>query len=118
MGIVVGLRSVIPQGFPVPIDTTTASRQQATASAKLGALVFRCPARRRSIGTGIETDARTFLRIRHLKAQVYCPTCGQLHEFKVASGSFAPLGSSLQNKESIQIDGPRQGADRGASGCP
>jgi hypothetical protein len=47
-------------------------------------LMFICPATRREVDVGIETEIGTLLRIKSQKLRGRCPACGQSHEWKVA----------------------------------
>jgi len=46
-------------------------------------LFFTCPATRRSIDIGVETEISTLLQIKSNKVRAHCPACGQVHEWVV-----------------------------------
>jgi hypothetical protein len=46
-------------------------------------LFFTCPATRRRIDSGVETDIGTLLRIKSETLRQRCPACGQIHEWVV-----------------------------------
>lgn len=69
---------------------------------EIGMLVFRCPVTHWNIESGVETDRRTFLRIRRLSVPVRCSACQGLHEFKVAAGTLAPWGVRLSRDGDIR----------------
>ena len=46
-------------------------------------LFFTCPATRRSIDVGVETEIGTLLKIRSERVRARCPACGDIHEWIV-----------------------------------
>lgn len=46
-------------------------------------LFFTCPATRRRIDSGVETEIGTLLQIKSEKVRQRCPACGQVHEWIV-----------------------------------
>jgi len=46
-------------------------------------LFFTCPATRRSIDIGVETEISTLLQIKSNRIRAGCPACGQVHEWVV-----------------------------------
>ena len=54
----------------------------------MSALVFTCPKTGREIESGIEIDHASLSSIRMFSIRIRCPTCAELHEFRVADGRF------------------------------
>ncbi|HMK78474.1 MAG TPA: hypothetical protein VK438_02445 [Xanthobacteraceae bacterium] len=51
-------------------------------------LFFVCPATRRAVDVGVETEIGTLLRIKSETLRARCPACGQLHEWKVRDATL------------------------------
>jgi len=51
-------------------------------------LFFVCPATRRPVDVGVETEIGTLLRIRASKIRAQCPACGQVHEWTVRDAAL------------------------------
>jgi hypothetical protein len=51
-------------------------------------LLFTCPATRRAVDVGIETEIGTLLRIKSEIVRARCPACGQIHEWKVREAAL------------------------------
>ena len=51
-------------------------------------LFFVCPATRRTIDVGVETEIGTLLRIKSNKVRAECPACGKTHEWTVRDAAL------------------------------
>jgi hypothetical protein len=51
-------------------------------------LYFTCPATRRPVDVGIETEIGTLLQIKTETLRARCPACGQMHEWKVREATL------------------------------
>jgi hypothetical protein len=51
-------------------------------------IITTCPATKKSIATGIETDPDTFARITSITSRVWCPYCGCEHEWSVKNATL------------------------------
>ena len=51
-------------------------------------LFFICPATRRAVDVGVETEIGTLLRIKSETLRAGCPACGQTHEWKVREAAL------------------------------
>lgn len=51
-------------------------------------LFFTCPATRRSVDVGVETEIETLLRIKSERVRAQCPACGQVHEWVVRDAAL------------------------------
>lgn len=79
-------------GRKLPIRSWVGSHRAGSAEQpEIGTLVFHCPISRVDIDSGIALDRRTFRSVRSLAAHVWCSSCRQDHEFRVAFGHVAPL---------------------------
>jgi hypothetical protein len=52
-------------------------------------LFFVCPATRREVDSGIETEIGTLLRIREQHLRAFCPACGEWHQWPVRDAALA-----------------------------
>jgi hypothetical protein len=66
-------------------------RKRRAEKFEIGSLAFQCPKTLVEIGSGIELDRRTLEKIRWLDIRVRCASCGNVHEYTVASGKLAPF---------------------------
>jgi hypothetical protein len=51
-------------------------------------LYFICPATRRAVDVGVETEIGTLLRIKSETLRARCRACGQIHEWKVREAAL------------------------------
>ena len=68
-----------PRSPPLPMGGGASTQQRPTDDLEIGMLVFQCPATQSNIESGIDTDRRTFRRIRQLSVRVRCRACQSLH---------------------------------------
>ena len=51
-------------------------------------LFFVCPATRRTVDVGVETEIGTLLQIKSSKVRAECPACGKAHEWTVRDAAL------------------------------
>jgi hypothetical protein len=99
------VHTVVPLYPRVIGRTADFKRGRSTGAAGLGSLVFECPTARIEIATGIDLDLQTFRMISGLTLRIRCPTCTNMHEFRIGSGLVAPykLLETARDSESNDV---------------
>jgi hypothetical protein len=55
----------------------------------MSSLMIRCPVTGRAVSTAIETEPNVFRKLPKVAAHMWCPVCGQDHEWTVSSAWLA-----------------------------